>query len=317
MKTVFVVNPKAGQGKGVEKLISSIKTVTEENGFDTEIYITKAIGDAEAFVREYCNINGPARFIACGGDGTLCEVVNGMIDCDGAEAGVIPMGTGNDFCRNFTDCDFKSIKAQITSEAERCDIIRYTTVLDGKTLVRYGVNMFNIGFDCNVADMTIDMKKKPFVAGPMAYYLSIFATLIKKKGANLKIELDGETVHHGPLLLCALANGVFCGGGIKSNPKASLHDGKIDINIIHNINRMKILNVLPHYMKGTHMEKIKNVEQIITSTKCKKMAITPADSKMRICVDGEITDASKTEFEVVNSGFSFVVPSKKESKILA
>ena len=63
MKTVFVVNPKAGQGKGVEKLISSIKTVTEENGFDTEIYITKAIGDAEAFVREYCNINGPAGLL--------------------------------------------------------------------------------------------------------------------------------------------------------------------------------------------------------------------------------------------------------------
>ena len=315
MKTVFVINPKAGQGKGVEKLINSIKNITKENGFDTEIYITKAISDAETFVKEYCNAKGPARFIACGGDGTLNEVINGTMGCHDAEVGILPMGTGNDFCRNFdTDCDFYDIKAQITGDAEKCDIIRYTTTLGGKTLVRYGVNMFNIGFDCNVADMSADMKKKPLVSGSMAYFLSIFVTLIKKKGANLKIELDGKTVHKGPLLLTSIANGVFCGGGIKSNPTASLYDGRFDINIINDIRRIKILNVLPHYMKGTHMEKIKNVEKIITNTKGKLLTITPVEGKMRICVDGEITDAGKTEFEVLNSAFNFVVPSLKAVK---
>lgn len=317
MKTVFVINPKAGQGKVTEKLIDSIKKITEENGFDTEIYTTKAVGDAEVFVKNYCNTNGPARFIACGGDGTLCEVANGIMGCDGAQAGVIPMGTGNDFCRNFSDhCDFFNVEAQITSEAEKCDIIRYTTALDGKTIVRYGVNMFNIGFDCNVADMTTNMKKKPFVSGHMAYLLSIFVTLIKKKGANLKIELDGKTVHSGPLLLCALANGVFCGGGVKSNPRASLHDGMIDINIVRNVTRTKFITLLPHYIKGNHIN-LEGIDHIITTTKSKKVTITPIEGKMRICVDGEIADATKIEFEVVNSAFSFVVPDKKTSKVYA
>lgn len=317
MKTIFVINPKAGQGKGIDKLVKAINKITEENKYDTEIYITKAIGDAENFVKEYCKAKGAARFIACGGDGTLNEVLNGIIGCDAAEAGVLPMGTGNDFRRNFdSSCDFYDIEKQITSDTEKCDIIRYTTTVNGETVVRYGVNMFNIGFDCNVADMTSDMKKKPLVSGSMAYLISIFATLIKKKGANLKIELDGKTVHKGPLLLCALANGVFCGGGIKSNPNASLHDGKIDVNIVKNITRIGLLKLLPYYMKGTHIN-LSKIEKIITMAKCQKLTLTPAEDKIRICVDGEITDAGKTEFEVVNSAFNFVVPSKKESKVLA
>lgn len=314
MKTVFVINPKAGQGKGVDKLIDSIKKITEEYSFDTEIYVTKSVGDAEVFVKDYCKAKGAARFIACGGDGTLNEVLNGIIGCDAAEAGVLPMGTGNDFCRNFdTHCDFYDIKAQIMGQTVKCDAIKYSTVLEGKTIIKYGINMFNIGFDCNVADMSSSMKQKPFVSGSMAYFLSILVMLIKKKGANLKIELDGKTMHNGPLLLNAIANGTFCGGGIKSNPRASLHDGMLDVNIVSDISRIGIFNLLPRYMKGTHIN-MKNIENIIHMSKCKKITITPKDGKMRICVDGEITDAGKTEFEAVHNAFSFVVPSVKTEK---
>ena len=92
--------------------------------------------------------------------------------------------------------------------------------------------MFNIGFDCNVADMTAKMKKKPLISGSMAYLFSIFAILIKKKGANLKIELDDIVKYEGPLLLTSLANGCFCGGGIKSNP---LYSGKRYIGSEHTV----------------------------------------------------------------------------------
>ena len=77
MKTVFIINPMAGQGKSIEKFISSIKETAEKLKADIEIYITKAVGDATSFVHSYCEKNGAARFIACGGDGTLGEVVNG------------------------------------------------------------------------------------------------------------------------------------------------------------------------------------------------------------------------------------------------
>ena len=108
MKTVFIINPESGQRKKVDEFISSIKATIEKTGADAGFYITKAIGDAKTYVHDYCEDNGPARFIACGGDGTINEVLNGAIGFSGAEIGVIPMGTGNDFCRNFRGSDFKN-----------------------------------------------------------------------------------------------------------------------------------------------------------------------------------------------------------------
>lgn len=312
MKTVFIINPKAGSEDKTNQLKEEINAVSN----DAEIYITKAVGDAERFVREYCKSYGASRFIACGGDGTLGEVLNGTALCDGAEVGVIPLGTGNDFCRNFKDiADFKDIEAQINGKPKKCDAIFYRTVSEGKEKAGYCVNMFNIGFDCNVADMTAKMKKKPFISGSLAYLVSIFAILIKKKGANLKIELDGEEKHSGELLLTSIANGCFCGGGVKSNPLADINDGLMSVNIIYNISRLNFLTKLPFYMKGTHIN-LKNIEKVIFSTKCRKAVITPLDGTMRLCVDGEIINASKTEFEISHNAFNFVVPQKEVEKAL-
>ena len=159
--------------------------------------------------------------------------------------------------------------------------------------------MFNIGFDCNVADMTDYMKKKPFISGSFAYLLSIFEILLKKKGANLKIELDGNLEYQGPLLLVSIANGSYCGGGVKSNHLASVQDGYINTNIVYNISRLNFLTKLPFYVKGTHI-KLKNIQNIIYSTKCKDIVITPIDGRMRFCVDGEIMDAGRTEFTIMH-----------------
>ena len=302
MKTVFIINPKAGQGNG--GLAEKIKMTSPV----AEIYITRGVGDAERFVREYCRTNGGARFIACGGDGTLNEVLNGAIDCDDAEIGVIPGGTGNDFCRNFKQSgDFCDILSQINGKTVKCDAIRYTTWVDDEIRRGYCVNMFNIGFDCNVADKTAEMKKKPLISGSAAYFLSILVNLIKKKGANLEIELDGEKVHSGPLLLTSVANGSFCGGGIMSNPLASVQDGLININIVNNVSRMKFIGLLPHYMKGDFLS-LKNIEKVITSVKCTKATITPLTGTVRFCIDGEIADMGKTEFEIVHNAFDFVIP---------
>lgn len=314
MKTVFVINPMAGQGKNTDEFISRIKITAEKLKSDIEIYITKAVGDATVFVNNYCKNHGAARFIACGGDGTLGEVVNGAIGFENAEIGVVPMGTGNDFRRNFKgESKFIDIEAQITGETTKCDAIRYSSVVEGKEKSGYCVNMFNIGFDCNVADMTAKMKQRPFVSGSLAYFLSIFAILIKKKGANLQIELDGEKRHRGPLLLTSIANGSFCGGGVMSNPLASVKDGLINVNIIYNISRLNFLTKLPFYMKGTHI-KLPGIEKVIYTTKCKKVVLTPLSGSMRLCVDGEIEDAGRTEFEIVPGAFNFVLPGKKVQK---
>lgn len=311
MKTVFIVNPKAGKKNNVKALIERIRTAAEKLGADVEVHQTTAVGDATEFVRDFCQNSGKARFIACGGDGTLGEVVNGAYGFDGAEVGVMPFGTGNDFVKNFNG-DFSDIEAQITSECEKCDIIRYKTKTRDCERVGYCANMFNIGFDCNVADTMTEMKKKPFVSGSLAYFLAIFVTLVRKKGANLEIEMDGKKYHSGKLLLTSVANGCFCGGGIKSNPGACVHDGLMNVNIVNNVSRLRFITLLPYYMKGTHMQ-LKGVESIISNIGCRYMKIRPIDGEMRLCTDGEIMSAGETEFEILHDAFSFVIPKKKQA----
>ncbi len=306
MKTVFIVNPNAGKSKDIDALIADINNISEKLSLDAFVYKTKARGDAKSFVSDYCAEHGAARFIACGGDGTLSEVINGAALFDDVEIGVIPLGTGNDFCRNFPEYNFKNIAAQLQGEVIPCDVIECKT--DNRTF--YCINMINIGFDCNVADMTAKMKKKSFISGSFAYLISIFAMLIKKKGANLKVELDGEVLHSGRLLLNSIANGSFCGGGIMSNPKASINDGKLNVNVIYNISRANFLTKLPFYMKGTHI-KLKNIDNVIYNTSGNELKITPLDKTLRICVDGEIFDAGVCEFKVLPGRINFVTPTGK------
>lgn len=316
MKTIFIINPQAGKGNDIPKFIDSIEAAASKLNVDADFYVTEAPGDGERFVRQYCQEHGAARFIACGGDGTFGEVLGGIIGFDGAEAGVVPMGTGNDFCRNFgIDPCFESIAMQLGGGTVKCDAIRYRTCIDGKIKEGYCANMFNIGFDCAVADKTNEIKTKTFASGSLAYFLSIFITLIKKKSTNVQIELDGKLCHDGELLLTSVANGCYCGGGIKSNPLASINDGLININIIKNVSHLKFISLLPHYMKGSFVG-LKRAANVITSQKCKKITLTPKDGKIRLCIDGEIIDAGKTEFEVVHNAFNFVVPHVKQNEYI-
>ena len=306
MKTIFVINPKAGQGKGLDKLYTAIQDAKTRLEYDVDVYTTKTAGDATRFVSACCQENAPVRFIACGGDGTANEVLNGIMGYPDCEMGVLPIGTGNDFCRNFPDSgDFKSVLAQLAGEAIPCDAIR----VDSERGTEYCLNMINIGFDCNVAAMTVSMKQKPLISGPMAYFISIFGTLIKKKGADLHIQMDGVTVHNGPLLLTSIANGRFCGGGVRSNPGASVCDGLLDVNLVYDIPRRRFLQLLPSYMKGTHLQ-IPGIESVISNQACQELSVTANASNTLFSFDGEIVSRKQVTFTAIPKAFRMVVPAK-------
>ena len=92
---------------------------------------------------------------------------------------------------------------------------------------------------------------------------------------------------------------------------ASVNSGKINVNIIYNMSRLKFISKLPYYMKGTHI-KLKGIEKLINNTSCEEITITPLSGKMRLCTDGEISDAEKTRFCIVKDDFKFVLPKKCE-----
>ena len=322
MKTVFIINPGAGKGKGIDALKERIRMASEKTGYEAGIYVTKAPQDAELFARAFTEelaCAGPdgmseeGRLIACGGDGTFNEALNGVLSAarhDHISLGLIPIGTGNDFVRNFPEAgDFLDPAAQLLGTDTACDAIRYSGVLNGKEQTRYCANMFNIGFDCNVADMTSTLKKYSFLAGSFAYLMGVAITYIRKKGAKLKVELDGKTIVNGPLLLTAIANGGFCGGGVHSSPLASTCDGRMDVNIIYNVGRIDFLKKFPHYAKGTHLD-LPDIHDILYCDTCTTARITPLDGTMRLCTDGEIVDAETVEFEMAPGAFRMILPAK-------
>ena len=316
MKHVFIINPNAGRKGKLEKFCNNIKQRAEHLGIDYELYFTSGPKDCGRYARELCmkySAEGEKlRIYGCGGDGTVNELVNGVYGFQNVEIGVIPMGTGNDYIRNYGQPDdFRDIERQIKGTSSTSDLIKYRAEYNGEITEAYCANMFNIGFDCNVVDMTDKLKALPLINGSLAYLLGVAAMFIKKKGADLKIEFQDGTVKDGPILLCAVANGCFCGGGIKSAPESILDDGLMDVTIIDNVTRRFFINIFPSFKKGMHLghKKVINSD-VIRYTKEKALTITANGESLRLCVDGEISTQKKVEFTMVEDAVRFIVPEK-------
>lgn len=329
MKHIFIMNPAAGKGKAGKVFLPKIIETAKRMGIDYEIHRTIAPGDAQHFVKSRCESRADKsesedilRFYACGGDGTLNEVANGAFGHENVEIAMIPAGTGNDFPRSFGDLNyFESIEGQILGEARAVDIIRYETIIpnpgflseldsifesDPDPVIRYGINMFNIGLDCNAADKVAMIKEYPFVPGPLAYGVGVGIVLGKKEGVNLEICFDNGEIYTGDFTLVAIGNGRYCGGGFNGVPKASVDDGLIDVSIVDNISRRTCISLLAKYRKGTHLEDPATAS-FITYRKCKSLTIRPHDT-VKLCTDGEVSIAGETIFEIIPGGIKFSVP---------
>jgi len=305
MKHIFIVNPVSGKRKIQGRLIGELK----ERGLDW--YVTNNRGDGEKYIKALCGAGRkePMRFYACGGDGTLNEVVNGIYGFDNVEAACVPAGSGNDFIRNFgiPAGDFLDIDKQLSGRAVPVDLIRYRELSD-YSAARYAINMFNIGFDCNVVEKMAAVKKYPFIEGSTAYFLSILIMLIKKEGADITVEFEDGTGHKGFVLLTAVGNGAFCGGGLKGVPHAEVNDGLLDVCIVKNVSRRVFISLFDEYKKGAHMED-KRAKDIIIYRKCRSVTVSGAKNRWNLCVDGEINTAGSVKFEIVPGAIRFSLPS--------
>ena len=338
MKHFFIINPAAGQGMSVELeekiweqaelrgltvTADQKRGVNEPEDFDVIIYRTRSVGDAERYVKYTCkSIRGSDseyvgrhsmeaetfRFYACGGDGTLNEVVNGCLGYDFAEVACVPYGTGNDYIRNYPEAgDFTDVGAQMDGSSVMSDVIKYTVENEEP---RFCINMFNIGLDCNVADLTSRMKRLPLVEGHFAYILSLLVTFVQKKGTELTIEDEDGSVYDGKLLLIAIANGTCCGGGVKGIPQAITNDGLMDVSIVKQATRREFIKLFNEYKKGAHLDDERAMKHFLIR-KCRRLAVAPKKGKMKLCIDGEINYAGRTEFEIVPDAVKFSLPKVK------
>lgn len=314
MKHIFVINPAAGKGQGL-RMRENIESIAGKLGIEPIFYNTRGIGDAKEFVKEFCDKNSEdelLRFYSCGGDGTLNEVVNGTFGIKNAEIAAFPAGTGNDFVRNFDGKDFADIESQMLGESIPIDLIYYEYELCEKNngvfdTSGYGINMFNIGFDADVVDITQKYKKIPFLEGHLAYLAGVFKTFIFMKGIDVTVKCDGEIAYDGELLLTALANGAYCGGGVKGVPTARVDDGLMDVSMIKRISRLNFAKLFPEYKDGSHLNNPKAMN-VIKIKQGKSVSIESRKEPFTISVDGEIVYSKKLELKVVPMAANFVIP---------
>lgn len=313
MKHYFFINPKAGQGKGIDKLIEEIKTTAAELQAEVEICLTESVEDGIAKAREAAEkLNGePARFYACGGDGTNNEIINGAADFPNIALGCVPIGTGNDMVRNFPEAgDFLSIKSQMLGQPKRIDLMTYKGKLNGEMKEGYCVNMFNIGLDCDVVVLTNVLKKKPFIAGSMAYLLAVGGMFLRKKPIHMQLWEDDKLMVDGEVLLVAIANGGYCGGGMNTSPQSCMNDGVFDLNIVKNVSHAQFLNLFPKYKAGTHLQ-IPGIEKVITTKESKSLVMIPKQKDFNICIDGEVyTAEGQIEYGMAEGALNFIVPAR-------
>lgn len=308
MKHIFILNPVAGKGKSESHYLPLIHSVAKELKVEYEIHRTINVGDGERFTKTRClerksEAEG-LKFYACGGDGTLNEVVNGAIGHKNVEVGFIPAGTGNDFARNFENSkDFSNIKKQIRGKGKPVDLLRYS--IDGKAS-KYCINMFNIGFDCNVVIKMEELRKFDFLKGSSAYAAGVGLELIKKKSLELTITLDDGQEKKSEILMMAMGNGKYSGGGFKGLPEASLEDGLMDVSIVKNITRRELIGLIGYYRKGTHLT-TKLGKRIVTYEKCRKIEIKD-EKEFSICIDGEVDQGNILQVEIEPRGILFSVP---------
>ena len=311
MRYCFIVNPAAGKGELVDETLANITRVCDAASADYTVFISHEIEDTRRFIFETAEkAEGEVSFIACGGDGTLCQTVLLVMELPSEQrsnvsVGVIPMGTGNDFVSNFTDKErFFDVEAQLNGSSYDIDLIKCNDL--------YSINMVNIGFDSHVVCKKEKLAEKKWIPRKLAYIVGLVITLIRKPGLKVAFSRDGEKPEDMDLLLTTLANGAFCGGGFNSNPKASLTDGNVDCITIANVGRIKFLTLVGKYKKGVHLSG--KFSKIIKDFKCRYADLTFSE-ETPVSVDGEIVYAKEIHLSVAEKVLRFRLPEGVVAKV--
>ena len=259
MKYIFIVNPTSGKGKAL-KVSENIKKVCERRHIPYEIHFTKEKGDATKIAKKY--FLSKNIIYSVGGDGTLNEVVNGIVGSKNI-LGIIPCGSGNDF--------YKTI-SKIDDPLPLIDI--------GKINNKYFINIVSVGIDAEVAS-NVDKMKKMKLPPNQIYNASLVYTFFKYKFKNLDIELDNSTSRKKFTIL-TICNGETYGGGYRIAPSASLTDGYFDVYFVDKITKPIIPFIINMLKKGTH-EQYKKVHKY----KANKLKFR-CDYDLVCNIDGEI-----------------------------
>lgn len=296
MTMLVIVNPMAGGGKAL-RLLPELRSRFSDPNMSAKILISEyhrhAVKLAEDGIAE-----GFRQIVSVGGDGTLHEIVEGIMSSGkSAEVllGVIPIGGGNDFCRSL------GITFNLKQNLEILKQGKVRQLDLGKVQNTHFVNSMGAGFDAVIARKA---ERARYLPGRIRYIFAILSSLLHLKSYHVRIESDGE-IRVLKALMISIGNGSFCGRGFKLCPHAEQDDGKLDLCIVEALPLNKILFALPSVMKGTHLRfsfvSLRQVRHI--------QIVSPSD--LPIYCDGELPDLNdkrRIEISIIPKGLKMICP---------
>lgn len=302
-KVKLILNPMANMG-GAWKTANDLRPVAQEFDGDLTwsgtVYPTHGVELAKQAAEE-----GYEMVVAMGGDGTVHEVVNGLMQIPENKRpilGVVPIGSGNDFAFSLGITQKNEHALAHILKAEKIEKVDIGLLTDEHGRQEYFDNTLGIGFDTIVG---IHSHKLPILRGFAMYLAAVVQTIIMNHNPmSVKIETDAET-WEDKILMLALCNGKREGGGFLLAPEAKLNDGKMTYVSVQNVSRLMMFRLLPEFLNATHM-RFKEIRM----GEFKKLNIT-SNIPLYIHADGETftnfgSNIKKVSFEILPNALRVV-----------
>lgn len=322
MKHLIISNPHSGNAENKKIFENEVKEAF--NGLDYEIYYTEGPRTIITFLKKYLkNTKDTVRVYACGGDGTVHEIANGLVGFKNAELAIKPVGTGNDFIKSYSrnknyeeivknrcaEKQFSDFKKLIEGKAFPIDLTKITG--DSLDEPWYSINVVNFGFDAIVGAMGNYYKehgvpadaKKNEKENPYVYALNHDAM---KHGRfnDTEVYADGEKLNEKQILLGTISQGQFVGGEFWCAPKSDNTDGLLDIGVWKTMTFLGLGLIINAYKTGKHLNK-KRRKYVYRKAKA---AVIDAPRIIDVCVDGEMIKGKHFELECVPAAIKLVIP---------
>lgn len=298
----LIVNPEAANG-AVGKNWPRIRDFLQAEGARFDAALTEKPGHATQLARQALD-DGYRTIVAVGGDGTVNEVINGLV-VEGsvdpeATLGIIPWGTGADFTRMLgIPRDYmEACRHLLRSEPQPVDLGRITCLREGQEVERYFINAAGLGFDGEVAEIVNRFPK--VLGGTITYLTCLLIGLVTYRNKNIELSFDGQPVR-GRVNSVVVCNGRYFGGGMFIAPGAALDDGLFYVVILGNLNKLEVVVNLPRIYKGTHLTHPK-----VSHFSAKEIHIE-ARERMFLQAEGELIGEAPATFRVIPRALKVLV----------
>lgn len=296
MRHLFIMNPHAGRYDRSQEMLEKVRFAMEGRRESWEAVRTAGPGHAMALVQEAARQGDPMRIYACGGDGTLNEVVNGAAGQPQLAVTHCPIGSGNDFLRIFgNDAGrFWQLDQLLDGPQTAMDLIDCNG--------RFSLNVCSVGFDARIGFGAADFKKLPLVGGPTAYQLSAARTIIRGIHLPYQVEVDGEAMPGERFTLMCACNGRYYGGGFNPSPDAMPDDGVLEFIVVPAVSRFTVMALIQKFARG----EIGEIPQAILR-RGREMKVR-CDRVTAVNVDGERVDGEEISFRLSDKKVQFFYP---------